>query len=485
MALPKNNICSRILRFDLDKVKVIGFDTGLDNKAFAQAKMAQFLSQNGFIVKPDGSVKSWKAEGVHELESPAKNTMVIWGSDFNGISLDSLVHDQDKRQQALDAVLFYLKAKITLLKDSLDSAALFPGACGAIFCNKGSEHGTFFFPPERLVKRSIEANGDEAVNNSQQWYHPDLNGEKAVVFTAAVMLYAIFTSKLPFVNKDIDVLRHDIRESVFMPLKLAAPGFDRELSELLNDVLFPIKNKASPSAQQLIDCLEKNRSRKIADFYTELTEEEMQKIKNEHRNYKKKQDLRIKTKRFIIRNTAIIAVCLCAIIAAGLFIHGYLRQLSERFNTIGLTPVEVAMAYYNAFNTLDHDIIDACTHGRNSRNDITMVMNLFVISRARQAYELTSVVHIPAQDWLDTGMPQTDALVFGITDLVLQILSETENEVFIQADYFLWVPPGYLGEYNQISEHIPVSVSINTKDILTLGLINDAWRIIEIDRKTY
>ena len=480
---------SRVLQFELEGQTVIGFDTGLDNKAFAQAKMAQFLSQNGYIVKSNGSIKPWKAEGVYELprhdSSANKTTMVMWGPDFSGLSLDKLVQDSNNREQALEAVRFYIKAMSALLDREKSSLTIFPGTSGAIFCNQGSDFGSFFFPPERLVKRSIEADGEAGLNKSQQWYHPDLKGEQAAVYTTAVMLYTIFASALPFEKKDIDTLRHDIREGVYMPIELAAPGFDKELGGLISDAINPGKNNKRPSLLQIINCLEKSRSHKIADFFTELAEEERQKIKNKFLQYKKNQDFNVRTKRFVIRNTAIITACLALVLTVVLFTHGYFRRLSERFNTIGLSPIEVAQAYYNAFNSLDHDIIDACIHGRNARNDITLVMNLFVISRARQAYEMDARTFIPAQDWIDSGSPETNALIFGVTDLMLQTLSVTENEVFIQADYNLWIPPGYLGETENFESYdttIISAVNIETIDILTFALINDAWRIIEIER---
>ena len=493
---------SGILRFELEdhtipgdrtvpkNRTVLGFDTGLDNTAFAQAKMAQIISQNGFIVMPDGSIKPWKAEGVHELKS---GRMVIWGPDFSGLGLDSLVLDPKRREQALEAVYFFLKARTALEASDEGSLEIFPGASGAIYCGKGREHGTFFFPPERLVRRSIEADGEAGVNRSQQWYHPDLEGEEAVVFTAAVMLYAVFSGVLPFEHKDSETLRRDIREGVFMPLALAAPGFDMESADLIGRALNPGKNMKRPSLKQLIGCLEKPAmpeagtagTRKFSAWFVQLEEHDKQKIQNEALQYRKKRDFRVKTKRFVIRNTAVIAACLAAVLAAGLFVHGYLRRLSERFNTIGLSPVEVAQSYYNAFNSLDHDIIDACIHGRNARNDINLVMNIFVITRARQAYEMTSMVYIPAQDWLDSGSPETDALVFGITQLRLQIIEETENEVLIRAEYNLWVPPGYLGEIDDISERPAGALSVDTLDVLKLGFINGAWRIIEIDRAVY
>ena len=484
MALKHSILQSRVLRFELDDRKVFGFDTGLDNTAFAQAKMAQFLSQNGFIVKPDGSIQTWKAEGVYEhVTDNDKGRMVIWGPDVSGLSLDSLVRDPDNREQALKAIYYYVKAKAALLEKEQNPASVFPGACGAIYCSQGPDLNSFFFPPERLVKRSIEADADEGVKNSQQWFHPDLKGEQEIVFTAAVMLYTVFTGNVPFKEDNIDTLRQDIREGVYMPIELAAPGFDSEFGDIISYAINPGKNKNRPTVLQLTEFLEKNQSKKIKDWFTEITQEDKKKIEQKFLQYKKNRDFQVKTKRFVIRNTVIITVCLAAFLAAGLLIQGHFRRLSERFTTIGLSPTEVVLTYYNAFNSLDHDTIEACIHGRNARNDITLIMNLYVISRTRMAYEMDTVSFIPAQAWLDSGSPDTHALVFGVTGLNIQTMAETENEVLIKAEYNLWMPPGYAGDDEGFDvQYTESAVYIKTIDILKLGLINNAWRIIEIDR---
>ena len=57
---------ARIFGFEREGQRFLGFDTGLDDQAFAQAKMAQFITRKGFVVFPGGKIDTWKAEGVIE-----------------------------------------------------------------------------------------------------------------------------------------------------------------------------------------------------------------------------------------------------------------------------------------------------------------------------------------------------------------------------------------------------------------------------------
>jgi len=222
----------RIIHLEIAGDRRLGFDTGLSAQAFAQAKLAQFITQRGVIVYPDGRVETWKADSVTELagESGA-GIMVIQGPFFPGESLDSVLRDSSP-DESLDAVRFWLKARQTLYgwesrQSPEESGAYFPGAAGALLVTKSDKNfprGTILFPPERLVKRCIEAEGDRAAAAAQQWRHPDLRGDDEIAFSAGIMLYTVFTGALPFIRDDSDTIRQDMREGVYMPPELAAPA---------------------------------------------------------------------------------------------------------------------------------------------------------------------------------------------------------------------------------------------------------------------
>jgi hypothetical protein len=498
----------KIFRFDLDGKEVLGFDTGLNAQAFAQAKMAQFITQNGFLVFPNGKMEPWKAEGVYESigQNEKNGTMIVWGAPFPGVSLDSLIisaigtEDQAEKDIALDALRHWLRAKAVLGEDT----SVYPGASSVlVVCNATDTNfptGTVFFPPERLVKRTIEAGGDDELLDTQQWVHPDLKGKEGTSFSAAVMAYTIFCGTVPFNSeqdqKDGDVLRQDMREGVFIPLRLALPGLDNELVQAISAAMEPIKSKGEvrirPAPEILKNVLGEPGSKKVASFFTPVGEEERLKIKTELEQYKKNRDFTVKTRRFVIRNITIIIVCLAAVIGVGLVIRGYFVRMAALPNTKGMTPVEVVTVYYGSFETLDHEMMEACIYGKNAKLDIDMVLNLFVLTRTRMAYDASQVLVSP-QQWLDAGSPQTDLMIFGVTDLSLRSLggNESQGEIFIEASYKLWIPAAFTGddegaptdeELFSANYVTPPPRSYSYIDRLSLTLVKDAWRITEITR---
>jgi hypothetical protein len=106
------------------------------------------------------------------------------------------------------------------------------------------------------------------------------------------------------------------------------------------------------------------------------------------------------------------------------------------------------------------------------KDDIALVTNLYVISRVRQAYERNHIL-ISAQNWIDSGAPQTEEFVFGLSDLLIEAIDggERDGETQYRASYTLWTP----GEGGPLS--IPVA------DELRLMRYRGSWRIAEINRK--
>ncbi|MDR0473022.1 MAG: hypothetical protein LBH43_05070 [Treponema sp.] len=510
---------NRIHDFRLDGKEALGFDTGLDSRAFAQAKAAQVLSEPGCLVFPDGRIENWKALGVEE--NPDGN-MTVYGPAFPGKSLMDIICDQARKEEALDAARFWIKAQI-FLSQIIDEGkrSVFPGAAGAFIALKNAGDfpaGTVLFPPERLVKRCIEAAGDEAVEAAQRFVHPDLYGEEGAAFSAASMLYAVFCGAPPFaenkaLNREaahegkvkktggrspLEIMRQDIREGVFLPPELAAPGLDKELSKIINETLSAnlqkTKNKKRPSLEVLFDAVGSAGSRGTASWLRMPGEEEIKKNLRKKKQYNKSRNLQVKTRRFVIRNTTIIAVSAAALLILLFGIRGFLRQRAERPNTIGMSPVQVAETYYGAFGPLDHILMEACVLGKAGKEDINLVINLFVLARARQAYEFNSFTAIGAEEWLDAGSPETHINVFGVTGLNIKILGvdEVSGRTEFGAEYTLWLPAAFFPEEdgkpltleemaeNRNTPRLPIA--FQRRDRLKLVMHKNAWRISEIIR---
>jgi hypothetical protein len=466
-----------IFTFELNGNEVLGFDTGLASRDFARSKMAQSVLQPGYIIYPDGNASIWKSEGVTPLGSGSDETVVVWGPLFTGEILSELIKS-DNKDKALDALRFWLKARIVLEeKFAKANKIAFRGSSGALIINKENDLfplGTVFFPPADLLKLFIEA--------EIELLHPYLEETEEIAFCTGAMLYRIFCGASAFSGASTDEIQQNICEGNFLPPSLAMPTLDPEMSKLISRSIGAKKAKGE-SAKRLApnEIMEfigasASSSKRVSSWLRTLDDNETAKINAEKARYIKRNALTVKTRRFVTRNRIIITTSIVALIIIAFIVRDVIKNRSEDI-TKGMSPVEVAMTYYNAFGELDHTVMENCVRGKAGKDDIDLAVNFFVITRMRQAYEIYSESFIPVQRWLDEGSPVTDKVVFGITDLKISGFSMNGGNAKLTAEYKLWAPI-YDGENS-----VQTIESNSHKDELDLALVKGSWRIESIKRE--
>jgi hypothetical protein len=261
------------------------------------------------------------------------------------------------------------------------------------------------------------------------------------------MLYRIWAAEkepaggaLPFPAKDKDLLHQDMREGVFLPLRLAAPGLDPKAADMVDRALAGLKDAAPvkrPPPAAFAELLQGSPS-----FFRELRGEELAKLEEERRRYEKKRKLAVGTRRFVARNSAVLAGAAAALVITVLIVNSFIASRRDRPNTAGMDSRQVVETYYNAFGSLDHTLMEACVMNKAGKGDIDMVTRFFVTTKVRQAYEYTAVAVIPARDWFEMGSPPTATPVMGVTDLALSPIAgdEAGDEIRYRARYVLWIP---------------------------------------------
>jgi hypothetical protein len=158
-------------------------------------------------------------------------------------------------------------------------------------------------------------------------------------------------------------------------------------------------------------------------------------------------------------------------------------------STAGLDPSQVIARYYNAIGELDHQMMEACVFRKAGKSDISMVINLFVVSKMRQFYESNnSPVIISANVWQQGGKEPFDSRsfsVFGVTDLIINQTQESgDNTVSYQASYTLWVPASVATEVTPEASIAEANQPFpyHRFDLITLVKQKKGWRISEIIR---
>jgi hypothetical protein len=467
----------RIIHFEAGGGPALGFDTGLDPRSFAQAKLARFITEPGLIVSPGGGVETWKASGVLEYSGG----MVIWGPPFAGERLDILINDRSRRDEALASVGHWLRAR---LFPACPPAPLYPHSALIAGAAAGPyPEGTVFFAPGELTLRCVRAEGENALlSDGERYVHPGLSGPAAGAFCAAAMLYHILAGTAPFPAADESLLCQDMREGNFLPCRLAAFGLDENLAALMEEALRPAGPPRADLAPKLLETLRAAGPKPgAASFFRPLPSSARASLEKEKARAAKRKNITVKTRRFVIRNTAIIIGCAAALLAAFLTAGSLVKSHAELPTTRGMSSEQVIASYYRAFGELDHAMMDACVIKGAGKNDIDMVLNLFVIGKIRQAYEWDAApALLSAEEWKSRGALPAEARVFGVTDLRIDPLSggEEADEIRRRARYTLWLP--YQDEDGGETPALPRGVAY--ADELTLIRNRGNWRISAIRR---
>ena len=430
-----------ILLSEVEGKPSVCFDTGLEPRSFARTKMSQSLIEKGYTVNPNGTHEVWTSSGVCEFN----NHMRVWGKPFSGERFDSILsaseNGDEQKQTTLNAIVHWIKAKMFLgdTYTTLNSAATFI-----------NQDGSVFFSPPNLSNRCLHVEGME-----YDFFNcPDLMGMDAAAFCAAAMLYKTLTKTLPYSNKE--TLYQDMREGVFLPPHIAAPNLNKELCSLIQAALcLPVTKKTSSYKKkdaldilnQILSLLTENSNStiQVSLLFNQLSAEENRKHEKERKNYLFKQKVLTKTKRFTARNKYPIIGSAIGVFFILFVIFSTMDGLKKRPTTEGMLPDSVVFVYYNAFNSLDHILMEASSQGSDPviKSDINAITTYYAILKTRQSYENTSVLpFISARAWKESGgeLPAPD--VFGITDITFDHIegNEYDNMIVYRANYLLWSP---------------------------------------------
>ncbi|MDR2965584.1 MAG: hypothetical protein LBU88_07395 [Treponema sp.] len=422
-----------ILLSEVEGKPAVCFDTGLEPRSFARTKMSQSLIEKGYIVNSDGTNEVWRSSGVCEHGGH----MRVWGKPFNGERFDIILNKIDANKDIsskLQAVYYWLKAKMFLGDEhtTLNPAATFIGSDGSVY-----------FSPPNLSSRCLHVEGVVL----DKYNCPDLMDMDAAAFCAAAMLYQIFSGTLPYTSDE--TIYQDMREGIYMPIHLAAPGLNKNLCSLIqNALLLPVekknRNSAKKNALDIINNLIKILSDKSINLFGEVSIDDSKKQEAEKNIYLFKQNVIVKTERFAIRNKFPLMGIAGGIFFVLFIIFSTMGGSKSRPTTAGMLPDSIVFAYYNAFSNLDHVFMEACVQGSDPviKSDINAAVTFYAVAKTRQAYTPAGTSQIiPARAWQDSGgeLPAPD--VFGVTELTVEPAGgDSYSLIMFRANYNLWAP---------------------------------------------
>ncbi|MCL2801905.1 MAG: hypothetical protein FWD28_09140 [Treponema sp.] len=474
----------RIHVCNVENSPAVCFDTGLEPRSFARTKISESLTEEGYVVKSDGSFETWKPAGVNETNGKIR----VYGPLFTGKRFDLILKEADSsqstsqqsklqqselqrsesQQAALTALSSWIRAKMFLgeKRSALNPGASFIGADGSVF-----------FAPEHLSNRCLYIEGTQL----DHYNCPDLTGMDTAAFCAGIILYKILTGSHPYPSSEIF---QDMREGVFLPLNLAAPDLDDKLSLLIQSaLLLPVEKKRTVKNSmdillgflEVLTTLKQSAGSSAASSpiaFKTITPEAASRIEKEKKVYLLKQKIVVNTKRFVSRNRYALGGVLFGLLFVIYITATTMQSHANRPTTKGLNAEEVVSGYYEAFSSLNHPFMQACINGAD-KSDLHAAAGLFAIVRTRQAYERTEAMPIiQARVWKELGGELPAPNVFGVTDLKIENIggNADEGSMIFRVDYNLWSPD---------ESHARIR-----DDILTLRLDRyNNWRIVEIIRR--
>jgi hypothetical protein len=519
--------------------RVLAFRTGCTERDFARLKAFTLLESEGLIVRPEGAgprVAVWKPEGSCLAED---GTMLIYGPPFEGEDFASVAAAPGSAERIPRLARLWALARLAAAGSAYREGRWgHPFPAGALL----AADGAFLFPPEGLARLCLEGAGAEArAAFFERLVPPDREGGAAELFCAAALLYQGLCGAPAFPGDDVDAARLNMTRGVFIPAGLAAPGLKRELASLIDGAFAPelkaarLGGSPAPKKRQgakagiseggrflgagrggadgdgpiteqrngnrpppsfdsddtaglahLADVLAGGPAK--ADWFEALGPEALDAARRGREKLARAQAARARRRRFFAKRGGALAVGLGVAAFALLVTLSVLRSRASLPTTEGLTPAEVLAVWYGAYERLDHTLMESCARNGAGKDDITMVINFYVVSKMREAYESPGAqALLPAADWLAAGAPETGRFVVGVTGLEITPLEAGEERARFAADYVLWIPGQREAlpetEERLLTELPPPPEALERHETLTLERRKGLWHITRIERK--
>jgi hypothetical protein len=474
------------------------FDTGLSPEQFAKQKQAHLLTLKGRVLRETGNggflQEDWQADGVRE----ENGRRVVYGRAVSGTRFDLLLEaataaGADSADAGLSAFLLWRRALCFLIGTN-EWERVSP-APRAAYIDTASV--SVFFPPPALARTAADAESQDGfawLRSAVRWMHPDRRHEEALAWTSAACLYRIFTGEEPFDlpalsgGQSLDVetaalaLLSDIREGVCVPMRLAAPGLDNAIAAYIDAALIPHPRNSGgglPPFPQFHPEIEKN--------YRPLSDAERSSALRQKTAFLLAARSKASRKRFLVRNKPVLLGASAALLILVFFAGSMINARLSRWSARGLSPGEIVNAYYTAFGKLDHEVMSACVLKNAGKSDIDMTVNLFVVSKMREAYERKQTV-LDAAEWDGVSPLPPDMQVFGVRLLSVDWPDSDERDgaVTAHARYLLIAPSTFSGDAEPVNDGSPpveTPIAAAREDTLTLLWNRDRWQVAQIDRK--
>lgn len=422
----------------------IRLSSNLDEYSFGKTNYESIITQEGAFF--DGNDFSpWSFSGVKSYNVKEKSQRIVFYCGKNPFSDNAKTllelfekAENDNSKENASNLFCAVKAVCNALTFAARLNKKIPliGAGGIIIEEKNSSDisdnnlKVLFLPQELFV---ISANGfsqKEFHKLHLGWVNQTVYDLPAICFERAVIIYRLLCQKFPYDCIEQVERNADILDCKFLPIQFCIKNINKELAAAINKALklnsnsvnIPGKRQKGKKSEDLTP---------VADFPLNLLQEAFELSQNQKENppekeffekaenYERNQNTKIKTKRNIRRNSAVISVVLVISVILFFLVMNSVQTSRNSETSIGLTSEQTVLGYFYGVNTKDTVLLTNLVKGRKAQKYVDTVSQIYVLDKQRHVYEKDNGFAVP-ENWLlfSTDLEKySNSGIFGITNL--------------------------------------------------------------------
>jgi hypothetical protein len=465
------------------------------------AVLAAALAEEGFLVGPGADargtrgargVESWKFEAFEQ----EGETAILVGPVFEGASLEEAANPLEGLESILAVARAFaaLKAAGSLPRGIVSAGLLVGGSGAGAAAATGTAAGAagtaaaaadrqvLVLPPTAASRALAARSPEERAASVARLASPRAKDAEAdASFLLAQAVYRFAAGKGAFEREAADKGGIAAARRGSASLALAAPRLHPALAALVDAAL------DEPGAAALDAWVAALEAARAAGWERELSPAES--AEAARRLAAAEADAARKSKReaFFRKRGGLLVGALVALVLGGFLAADLIQAQRDKPDFSGLPPLELTRRYYAAVDGLDLDSLEACGAKAAIKADRDVVMNLYVLTRTRTAYEGRNPL-LPARQWIAAGKGnlKESEFLYGIVDLGIEEIDEgaapSADARRYRATYSIWSLDRVDPPTGEPSEGRMEPREERRVDELSLARGKRGWRIVSIER---
>ncbi len=287
------------------------------------------------------------------------------------------------------------------------------------------EDGAFLLSPDIGDVLSLIRTNEERISEVNALIRRDSEDSYRLIAEMGELLYYAAAGDLPYSSDDVRKYKYQ-EFPLEKALELLNDRLDEKTLGLVNLILHAKR-------QEMRDIMGNRTPGKALSWFISRTDglnwdleekdgKDYEGLREctEYKAFEQKAFSGAKRNTFFRKKGTIIAICIIAAALVSAALYDYISRLLEPPVSAGMSQEEVIMRFYEDQNSLMPDSMMSAVKGADVPQE-NEVMNLYVTSRMRMAYEQINPV-VNVDDYLSAENPEliTGATVYGVTDIELE-----------------------------------------------------------------